>query len=273
MLGLGGGAGTWEPGADSAVLLHLSADRARAAAVAVPRDLMVSAPRCRRPDGGASPAAYERFGLAFRDGGAACSIRAFEGLTGIRVDHHLVVDMAGLARIETAVGGGTDGTEGADSVDGEAGAGAGAGVVAGPGTGAGGRSGARHRDLLRTLANGSHGGSLAHPARFFGLLDTATSSITADPGLSSLPALYELAGSLRRVPADRLVFRTLPARPLQEAGAGRLLAALRSDGPVVPVGPVGHVGHVGPVLPTGPPVGLTGPDGPEQENPLTRANE
>ncbi|MEV6013337.1 LCP family protein [Streptomyces sp. NPDC051976] len=196
---------------DAAVLLHLSADRQRAAAVAVPGDLMISAPSCLRPDGGASPAGYERFGQAFRNGGAACSIRAFEQFTGIRVDHHLVVDMGGFEQIESAVGGHGSGH-------------------AGNGPGENRTSGQRGGDILSALSREARsGGPLAHPARFFGLLDTATSSITADPGLSSLPALYELAGSVRRLPADHLVFRTLPARP---ADAAPLLTALRTDHPL-----------------------------------------
>lgn len=198
ILVLGATAGRRKPDgsrADAAVLLHLSADRGRAAAVGVPGGLMVSAPSCPRPDGGgASPAAYEPFGAAFAHGGAACSIRAFERLSGIRVDHHLVVD----------------------DVPGFAGS---------------------RRDLLRTLAQEARGGSLTHPARLYGVLDTATSSITADPGLSSLPALYELAGRLREVPADRLVVTDLPVAPEPGAPgaaspAGRLLAALRADRPL-----------------------------------------
>lgn len=205
VLGAGGG----QPGAQGAVLLHLSADRDRAAAIGVPRDLMVRAPSCRRPDGGTSPASYEHFGAAFGAGGAACSIRAFEGLSGIRVDHHLVVDVHGFQKIAAAVGG--------DSLD-------------------------RRADLLQALAREARGGGggLAHPARLYGILDTATSSITADPGLSSLPALYELAGSLRALPADGLVFRTVPAAAgrgggdvPREPAAGRLFAAVRADRPLV----------------------------------------
>ncbi|MBM9510488.1 LCP family protein [Actinacidiphila acididurans] len=202
MLG-GGGLG----GADGAILLHLSAGRHRATAIGVPSDLMVRTPACPRPGGGRSPAAYERFGAAFRAGGAACSIRAFEHMTGIRVDHHLVVDAEGLHRLAAAVGG----VNSADA--------------------------ARDRggDLLRDLARGA-GSGLRHPARLYGILNTATSSITADPGLSSLPALYELAGSLRGLPADGLVFRTVPATAdragrdvPREPAAGRLFAAVRAD--------------------------------------------
>ncbi|MBD0739431.1 LCP family protein [Streptomyces sp. CBMA29] len=191
------GAPPGEDTSDAAVLLHLSADRRHAAAVGVPRALKVGVPSCPRPDGGTSPAAYEPFGRAFGGGGAACSIRAFERLSGIRVDHHMVVDLAGFDRIEAAVGA---------------------------------HAGERRRELLRTLTREARGAdTLHHPARFFGLVNTATSSITADPGLSTLPALYELAGSLRKVPDGALVFRTLSARP---AESGPLLTALRADRPV-----------------------------------------
>lgn len=204
MLGAGGLGGA---DGDGAILLHLSAGRRRATAIGVPSDLMVRTPACPRPGGGRSPAAYERFGAAFRAGGAACSIRAFEYMTGIRVDHHLVVDAEGLRRLAAAVGG-------ANSAD-----------------------AARDRggDLLRDLARGA-GSGLRHPARLYGILDSATSSITADPGLSSLPALYELAGSLRGLPADGLVFRTVPATAdragrdvPREPAAGKLFAAVRAD--------------------------------------------
>jgi hypothetical protein len=212
----GGSAGAGE---DAAVLLHLSADRTRAAAVGVPRGRRVGVPGCRRPGGGTVRAVYEPFEAAFRSGGAACSIRAFEQLSGVRVDHHLVVDVARFGRIADAVGG--------------------AGAAGGDARG----------DLLRALAGAARGGraSLAHPARLFGLLDTATSAVTADPGLSSLPALYGLAGALRNLAPGAVTLVTLPAVPsggpvqgpargnvLRRPAADRLFAALRADRPLAP---------------------------------------
>jgi hypothetical protein len=194
------------PDPRTAVLLHLSADRGRAAALGVPGGLMVHAPRCRRPGGGASPAAYEPFGAAFRDGGAACAIRAFEQLSGVRVDHHLVLDVGGFRKIAGAVGA---------------------------------RTGDHRRELMRALVRETSGDTLVHPARLYGLLETATSSITADPGLSSLPALYALAGRLRALPPGGLAVRTVPQAPAEGGRAGprepdadRLFAALRADRPL-----------------------------------------
>jgi hypothetical protein len=191
---------------DAALLLHLSADRHRAAAIGVPRDLRVSVPDC-APDGHRHPApgaADETFAAAFRGGGAACTIRAFERLSGIRVDHHLVVDVDGFARISSA---------------------------------AGGPARDRSAELLEALAAEARGGPgrLAHPKKLYGFLDEATSSITADPGLSSLPALYELAGSLRGLPEHGLVVRSVPVGGrgvVRQPEAGRLFAAVREDRPV-----------------------------------------
>lgn len=176
--GRGGRRGRGET--EAAVLLHLSADRDRAAVVGVPPTLRVRIPAsCAAGAPAVAAGGYESFAEAFRRGGVACSIRAFEELSGIRVDHHLVVDPRGYRRIAAAVGG---------------------------------RTSDRRGDLLRALAREARGGDggLSHPARLYGFLDTATSAITADPGLSSLPALYELAGSLRALPPDGLVFRTVP---------------------------------------------------------------
>lgn len=221
--GAGSGRGSGrDVDADAAVLLHLSAGRGRAAVVVgVPAALRVRAPeRC------GAPGAYERFGDAFRRGGAACAIRAFEGFSGVRVDHHLVVDLNGYRRIAAAVGGGAEGV-----------AAGGAGGAGGAGSGgSAGVEGDRRGDLLRALAREARGGDggLAHPARLYGFLDTATSSITADPGLSSLPALYALAGELRALPPDGIAFRTVP---LGAGGAPRvpdadlLLDAIRADRP------------------------------------------
>jgi hypothetical protein len=258
VMGAGQDRGDADAAVDAAVLLHLSVGRDRAAVIGVPRNLRVPAPPgCaaahpkatrqagvgasvesgagapggagtapRTGSGAAAPAVSpgpprqaqplaapaaapavpldESFGAVFRQGGAACSIRAFEVLTGIRVDHHLVVDVDGYRRIAAA---------------------------------AGGRTRDRRGELLRALAREARGGDggLAHPARLYGFLDSATSGLHADPGLSSLPALYELAGSLRALPPDGLVFRTVPAGSrgeVREPAAGGLFAAVRADRPL-----------------------------------------
>ena len=121
------------------------------------------------------------------------------------MDHHLLVDAAGFRKVA-----GASGARGG-----------------GPG------------ELLRALVRETDKGALAHPARLYGLLEAATSSVAADPGLSSLPALYELAGRLRALPAGRLAIRTVPCSAAgdgrevpREPDADRLFAALRADRPL-----------------------------------------
>ena len=97
-------------GSDTTILLHLSADRKRAYGVSIPRDSMVDRPAC---DHGAIPAQdYAQWNAAYAIGGPACTIQQFEQLTGIRIDHYLVVDFAGFKDMVDAV----DGVEAWDSI-------------------------------------------------------------------------------------------------------------------------------------------------------------
>ena len=45
------------------------------------------------------------FNYAFELGGSACTIRTVEKLTGIRVDHHMIVDFSGFKDMVDAVDG------------------------------------------------------------------------------------------------------------------------------------------------------------------------
>ena len=91
---------------DTTILLHLSADRKRAYGVSIPRDSLVDRPECL--DAGLDPipgATDAMWNEAFSVGGPACTIRQFEELTGIRVDHFVVVDFAGFRGMVDAIGG------------------------------------------------------------------------------------------------------------------------------------------------------------------------
>ena len=90
---------------DTTILLHLSADRQRAVAVSIPRDTMVQVPSCEQPDGSRTRAQHVQFNWAFEFGGAACTIRTVEDLTGIRIDHHMIIDFTGFKKMVQAVGG------------------------------------------------------------------------------------------------------------------------------------------------------------------------
>ncbi|MGP4109423.1 LCP family protein [Streptomyces sp. 4N509B] len=239
---------------DTVLLLHLSADGRRAEVVGVPRDLIVDIPACEGWDGEPSEATPTRaqFNWAYQYGGAACTIRAFENFSGVRVDHHLVVGFEDFARAVDALGGvevvleedeydpnvGHELSAGRHLLDGEeALAYVRARVYVGDGSDL--NRMARQQDFLRLLYETAREQDLAtSPTRLYPVLDALTSAITADPGLDSLGSLYQLVRDIRAVPRDGLSFHTVPTRPhpelpdrlaFDQPAADRLFAALRED--------------------------------------------
>lgn len=255
LIGEDWGSGTGNARSDAVLLLHLSGDGQRAEVVGLPRDLIVDIPSCHTPDGRTTEAARAQFNWAFQWGGAACTIRTFEDLSGIRVDHHLVVGFEGFAELVDAVGGvpvtlehdeddpnvGHHLSAGRHLLNGEqALAYVRARVYVGDGSDLNRMS--RQQDFLRRLYDRIvDRGTFTHPSRLYAVLSAATSALTADPGLDSLGELRELAEDLRAVPESGISFHTLPTLPhptrenrltLDEPAADAFLAALRADRPL-----------------------------------------
>ncbi|MER6913065.1 LCP family protein [Streptomyces sp. NPDC000594] len=243
---------------DTTILLHLAAGRDSATAMSIPRDLMVEMPSCRQADGTRSRAGTAQFNSAFSIGGAACTIRTVEKMTGIRIDHHVIVDFRGFERMVDAV----DGVEvclpeavddpdarlvldaGRQTLDGEQAL----GFVRARKTLGGGSDTERmerQQQFLGSLVKKvQSNGVLLNPARLYPVLKAATSSLTTDPGLDSLKDLYDLASSLRDVPADKVQFLTVPREPhianvnrdqLMQPDADRLFQQVREDAPITVV--------------------------------------
>lgn len=237
---------------DTTILLHIAADRRSATAVSIPRDLMAHVPACTRPDGGTVPARFEQFNWAFQFGGAACTIRAVEDMTHIRIDHHLIVDFNGFKNMVNAVGGvevcvrepvhdakaHLDLTAGRQKLDGEQALGY---VRARYSLGDGSDTQRMQRQqafLGSLISKVRSDGVLLNPLKLYPLLDAATSSLTADPGLNSLSELSGLAQTLQKIPTGAIRFLTAPQEPysadhnrdqLLQPAADALFAALRDD--------------------------------------------
>ncbi|WSK73648.1 LCP family protein [Streptomyces sp. NBC_01276] len=246
---------------DTTILLHLSADGASVTAVSIPRDLMTDVPSCRAADGTRTAERFAQFNWAFQWGGAACTIRTVERLTGVRIDHHMVLDFGGFKQMVDAVGGvevclrqPVNDAEahlrlpaGRHLLQGEQALGF---VRAryGLGNGSDTERMERQQQFLGSLVKKvQSNGVLLNPARLYPLLDAATSALTTDPGLASLRGLYELVRSVRDIPSDQIGFLTVPRRPypanpnrdeLLEPEAGRLFQWLRLDRPVTVTPPV-----------------------------------
>ncbi|MGW6462951.1 LCP family glycopolymer transferase [Streptomyces rubiginosohelvolus] len=243
---------------DTTILLHLAADRKSATAVSIPRDLMVEIPSCRTGDDKKTREQFTQFNTAFELGGTACTIRTVERMTGIRIDHHMVVDFNGFKDMVDAVNGveiclkepiddkdaHLELPAGRQKLNGEQALGY-VRARKSLGNGSDTERMERQQQFLGALVNKMQSnGVLLNPTRLYPVLDAATKSLTTDPGLDSLRDLYDLVRGMRNVPTEQVQFLTVPRQPyrnnpnrdeLVEPDAGDLFKQLREDKPVAVV--------------------------------------
>ncbi|MCI5825575.1 MAG: LCP family protein [Arcanobacterium sp.] len=108
--------GSETPGmrSDTAMLVHISADRTRVDVVSIPRDTLVDIPACRMPDGTESlPQTNTMFNAAFAIGGesgnvgaaASCSLATVEQMSKLFIDGFAVVDFQSFQAVVDSIGG------------------------------------------------------------------------------------------------------------------------------------------------------------------------
>ncbi|MGH3370051.1 MAG: LCP family protein [Nocardioidaceae bacterium] len=209
---------------DTTILLHLSADRKRAYGVSLPRDAMVQRPDCVTEDGDTIPGELAMFNTAYALGGPGCTQRTVEQLTGILVDHFVVVEFDGFQHMVNALGGipicvpeevnddigniylpaGTYEADGKQALD---------YVRLRHGLSENGDIGRmkRQQAFLAAMANKAiSAGTLANPVKLYNFLDAATKSLTTDPELANLKDLATLANQVRNIGLDNIQFLTVP---------------------------------------------------------------
>ncbi len=241
---------------DTTILLHLSGDRRRAYGVSVPRDSLVDRPSCLADDGTpiSAPAPAVMWNDAFNLGGAGCTARQFEQLTGIRIDHYVVVDFAAFEGMVDAVGG-VEVCIPAPIVDPKHGINIAAGTRRLTGRTALDYVRARYTigdksDLGREKRQQAFVASmfrqvlsantLADPLAVTRFLDSATKSLTLDQDLGNLRRLGALGYEFRHIGLSRIQFLTTPvedypanrAHVQWTAAAATLWQALRADRPL-----------------------------------------
>ncbi|MFF5371121.1 LCP family protein [Streptomyces sp. NPDC013187] len=95
-----------KPLADVQMLLHVSADRESASVVSIPRDTRVDIPKCVDPDTGEKyPAKNTIINETLQRGGPGCTLATWQNLTGVYIDHWMMVDFAGVVDMADAIGG------------------------------------------------------------------------------------------------------------------------------------------------------------------------
>lgn len=241
---------------DTTILLHLSADKKNATAVSIPRDLMTDIPDCIKKDKTRTKPQFAQFNWAFEFGGTACTVRTVEKMTGIRINHYMVIDFEGFKGMVDAV----DGVEvclkkPVDDKDAHLKLPAGRQTLRGEqalgyvrarhsiGNGSDTERIQRQQQFLGSLVKKvQSNGVLLNPTRLYPVLDAATRSLTTDPGLDTLKDLYDLTRRMRDIPTENVRFLTVPREPytadpnrdqLVQPEAGKLFGLLRDDTPIL----------------------------------------
>ncbi|WP_372504289.1 LCP family protein [Streptomyces spinosisporus] len=252
---LGGGCGsassTAGHNADVEMVVHVSADRSNATVMSIPRDTMTRVPACKDPDSGQSTSGYYGQINSALQYGAACQVATIHQLTGITIDHFVMLDFSGVVKMSDAVGGVSvcvsDNvydtyshlklSKGTHTLKGEA---ALEFVRSRHGFGDGsdlGRTVSQHLFLGAMIRKFKSAGTLANPAKVYSLADAATKALTVDTGLGSVKKLVDLATDLNKVPSKRMTFTTMQTtadpenkdRVVPAAAAKSLFATIADD--------------------------------------------
>ena len=210
---------------DTTIVLHISANRKWATAVSIPRDTMVQMPTCVENNGKVRAAGLRQFNESYAIGGAPCVQTTVEHMTGIRIDHFLVVDFAGFRSMVDAIGGvKVDIPTKVDDNVGHIHFAAGCQTLNGTqslqyvrlrhiGSGSDPDRILRQQAFLSSVIQRvSSLGVLLDPTKLLPFLDASTKSISTDPGLGSVTQLAARATSLKSIGLPHISFITAPWR-------------------------------------------------------------
>ncbi|WP_103063928.1 LCP family protein [Actinomyces qiguomingii] len=253
---------------DTAMVLHLPADRSRIEIISIPRDLLVDIPSCKTADGGSTEAmSYTPFNAAFANGagsradntavaaGVACTIATVQDLTGLYMDEYLVVDFNGLTTTVDALGGvnlyvdedindteytGLVMSKGCQHLDGPT-ALQYARVRHGVGDGSDLQRMPRQQNLvaamLRTAKSKNY---LTNADALYSFALAALKSLTTSEGIGNLTTLAGLVMSIGNVGADNMTLITMPNeeapwdrnRAIPTDESDDVWAAIKADTPI-----------------------------------------
>ncbi len=264
---LGGDCGTGS-NADVEMIVHLSADRSNATVMSIPRDTIVNVPQCMDTTHHVYPAMQAvQITSSLQDGGPGCTVATVHALTGITIDHFVMIDFSGVVNMADDVGGvpvcvsanvfdpyshlrltkGTHVVSGVQALE---------FLRTRHGFLYGGdlyRTQAQHMYLSALIRKMKSASTLANPVTLYNLANDATRAVTVDPGLDSIPRLIGLASDLNKVPTKRITFVTMPTAPypgnpvawLSPAmpAAQQLFSDISKDTPLSGSGPAAHVAH------------------------------
>ncbi|MER7641629.1 LCP family protein [Streptomyces sp. NPDC126522] len=238
---------------DTALVMHIPEGRKKAVAVSIPRDTLVTRPKCTKSDGSSVGSAQRvMFNSIYSQVGPACVVKTVEQMSGVRMDHYVEVDFAGFKDLVDAIGGVTvtvdqdihdtssgldlkagthrlNGTQSLEFVRTRHGIGDGSDL---------GRIGLQQKFMLALLTEIQKQDLLGSPVKAYKIADQLTAALTTDSALASLPKLAEFGRSLNGVNPSTMETIMLPVAydkvdpnrvVAAEPQAGTLWKAVRSD--------------------------------------------
>lgn len=253
--------------ADTAMIVHVSANRDRVDVVSLPRDSIVNQPECATTKGTAPARSNvmlnSTFAYGWSQGGdlasaVSCELATVNSMTGLDITQSIVVDFAGLANMIDAIGG-VDICVPSNVLDANTNLDLKAGMNRMDGVTATqyarvrhGVEGADGSDLMRTVRQQSVirallkeslvNGTLSNPSRLYSLGLSALDSLNISTGLASVPTLTGLAYSMRNLDVRNIQTMTVPTmawpqdpnRVVWTDEAGAVWDAIREDKPLGP---------------------------------------
>ncbi|WP_029137624.1 LCP family protein [Nakamurella lactea] len=222
---------------DTIMIAHLSADRQNVTVLSIPRDLHVTAPHCKIWNSETGKLSDEeqpvndttqwKITNAYSVGGPACSVKAVQQLTGLRIDRVIGIDFDGFKSMVDALGGVTVNvckpivdaelqtvvpTAGVQTIRGDQALNlVRARKVIGDSTGDYGRIRRQQVVLSAMLRQLTSAGTLLRPGKLNDFLKAFTSATFTDN--VTFDSLLDLAHSLGDLAPGKVTFFTVPARP------------------------------------------------------------
>ena len=234
---------------DTTLLVHVAGDRKSALVVSIPRDTLVKLPKCASDSGQWEVTA--KFNASFAFGGPSCTVAAVEQITGVKVNHAVVVDFLGFKHVVEAIGGvdvclespvydrdsGLDLPAGWSRVTGDQ---ALAFVRARKSLGDGSdidRIARQHQFLASAIRQATDRSLLLKPVTLYKMLDAATASLSVDEGIDQIGEMASMAQSMRDLRPENITFVTMPFTYssdgsnvlINEPVANEIWTAIRND--------------------------------------------
>ncbi|MEU3609712.1 LCP family protein [Streptomyces sp. NPDC035033] len=217
--------------ADTTFLIHIAEDRTNATAMSIPRDLKIEIPECPTKVNGVTkviPGSVgktkfnESFGVDGRDPG--CTMRTITQMSGLPINHFMMVDFNAVKTLSTAVGGvkvclakpihdkkysKLNLPEGEHRIQGEQ-----ALAFLRNRHGLGNESDLdrikQQQQFLASMMRQLKEDTLSSPTKLYDVANAATESLTVDKGIGSAAKLVTLAKELAKVDLKNITFLTVP---------------------------------------------------------------